>query len=312
MIELQDVSKSFGNFEALSGISLKIDSASGITALLGPNGAGKSTTMRLITGYLRPTNGVVKVGEISSSDTRRFAEVKKKIGYLPESAPLYPEMLVSEYLNFSAKVRGLDNLSSRERIADMTEQLDLSGHFYTPIGLLSKGFRQRVALAGTLIHDPEIIILDEPTSGLDPNQIVHIRNIIRQLGKSRTLILSTHILQEVKDICERVIIMNRGSVVADETLSSLTGKSGIRMALRGSDVLQALSEFHLTEKAELLSENPVNESGQSDDHFRIYNCVLKEDSPEQLFRYICSKGIDAREFSVNTLSLEDIFKNKTL
>jgi ABC-2 type transport system ATP-binding protein len=309
MIELENVSRKFGNFEAVSNISMKVDSSSGITALLGPNGAGKSTTMRLMTGYLQPTEGRVSIGGISLSNDDSLTEIKKKIGYLPESAPLYPEMLVSEFLEFSAKVRGLDNNQTVTGIEAMTDQLELASHFYTPIGLLSKGFRQRVALAGTLIHDPEIIILDEPTSGLDPNQITHIRSIIRKLGKKRILILSTHILQEVEDLCDRVIIINRGKIVADETLASLSGMSGIKISLRGQDVIESLRRFPLMEKVEEISE-PTDRSDL--EGYRTYNCILKKDSPEELFRFICSQGFDAREFSASVPSLQEIFKNKTI
>ncbi len=305
MIELENVSKKFGDFEAVRSISLKADSSSGITALLGPNGAGKSTTMRLMTGYLRPTEGRVTVGGIPLDSDASRTLAKKKIGYLPESAPLYPEMLVSEFLEFSAKVRGIRGGGAvSKRIQQMTEELDLSSHFYAPIGSLSKGFRQRTALAATLIHDPEIIILDEPTSGLDPNQITHIRSIIRNLGKSRTLILSTHILKEVEDIADRVVIINKGRIAADRRTGEALSGTAVRVSVRAENALETLRNFPSAESCE-----PAGEADASG--FQEFTCRLTRDCPEELFRYICSKGMDAKSFRITAPSLEDIFRSVT-
>lgn len=215
-IEVNGLLKKYGEQKAVNNISFSIRNGE-IVGFLGPNGAGKSTTMKMITGYLQPDAGFAK---ISGTDvTVDPIAVKRKIGYLPEANPLYYEMYVKEYLLFVAGVHGIKNV--KEKTRDVIELTGLTPESNKKIGQLSKGFKQRVGLAAALIHDPEVLILDEPTSGLDPNQIIEIRNVIREQGKNKTVLFSSHILQEVQAICDRVIIINKGELVADDTLSNL-------------------------------------------------------------------------------------------
>jgi len=210
-------SKKYGSYEAVKGISFFIEKGR-ITGLLGPNGAGKSTTMKMITGYLKPDGGKVEISNLNVVD--HPLEVKQRIGYLPENNPLYPEMYITEYLQF---LSGLHHISDgRRRIEKVIYATGLEKERKKRIGELSKGFRQRVGLAQALIHNPDVLILDEPTSGLDPNQIVEIRELIKKLGKEKTVILSTHIMQEVQAICEDVIIMDGGEIVAMDKLENLS------------------------------------------------------------------------------------------
>ena len=304
MIQFESVTRKFGDFTAVSDLSFEIQRGTGITALLGPNGAGKSTSMRLLTGYLKATRGNIRLNGLSLNNPRNAVEVKKSIGYLPESSPLYPEMLVSEYLAFIGGVRGLKGSDLDRRIQEMTERLELGSHFYTPLGYLSKGFRQRVALAGTLIHDPEIIVLDEPTSGLDPNQISHIRKLIKELGKNRTLLLSTHIMQEVEDLCDRVIVISRGKIVADGSMEELRGAGSIELVVRGEGIEGILSGSPLV--------TTVERSGKTlENDFEVFYINPGSSPPEELFRFIAGQGWDVRSFSPGVRSLQDIFQELT-
>jgi ABC-2 type transport system ATP-binding protein len=232
MIEVKNLTKYYGDVCAVKGVSFSVNDGE-ITGLLGPNGAGKTTTMRMITGYLTPGSGSVHVGGISIVDDP--ISVKRMIGYLPESAPLYSDMLVYDYLNYAADVHRIEDAG--ERVRDTAGECGLLEVMHKNIGELSKGYRQRVGLAHAMIHDPKILILDEPTSGLDPNQIVEIRRLIREIGKKKTVILSTHILSEVEAICDRVIIISSGSIVADNLTSELRSSFGnraeIRVAVKG-------------------------------------------------------------------------------
>lgn len=308
MIEVQGLSKSYGDFEALQDASFSIGAGEGITALLGPNGAGKSTTMRIMTGYLEPGAGDVLIGGQSVRDPAVLPEIKRRIGYLPESTPLYPEMLVSEYLEFMGSVRGMDVDELETSARDLIGKLELGSHLYSPIGILSKGFRQRVALAATLIHRPEVIILDEPTSGLDPNQIAHIRQLIRSLGQDATLILSTHILQEVEDICDRVIIMNRGRVVADQSTDSLRSAGEVQIVARGAgNLADALGRVDSVRSARMAGDAAGHPEG-----FQTYICELAESAvPEALFAFVAQQGWEVREFAPLSRSLEEIFAELT-
>lgn len=304
MIEARNLTKSFQDFVAVRDISFQIDKGSGITGLLGPNGAGKTTTMRLLTGYYQPNSGEVEIAGVKLKDESTKLEIKQKVGYLPESSALYPEMLVSEYLAFIGEVRGIMGKKLRDKCDEMTEKLELGSHLYSPIGILSKGYKQRVALAGTLIHDPEVIILDEPTSGLDPNQITQIRALIRSLAQKCTVVLSTHILQEVEDVCDRVIIISRGKVVADQKTSSLRQRMGYSLIAKGVDVAKLNSSGLL---------NGVEEAKTADlpDGYANYLCNLKEDNGEKLFSFVAQQGWEVKEFVRLTRSLEDIFRELT-
>ena len=220
-IAVHDVEKRFGEQRALKGVTLSLEKGE-VVGLLGPNGAGKSTLMRLVTGYLPPTSGRIEVCGFDVMDEP--LETKRRVGYLPEHNPLHEEMYVREYLRFVAGVHGVANRN--ERVDAVLAEVGLTPEVHKQIGQLSKGYRQRVGLAQALIHDPEVLILDEPTSGLDPNQLVDIRTLIRRLGQDRTVILSTHIMQEVEAMCDRVVLIRLGEIVADASLQSMLKAEG--------------------------------------------------------------------------------------
>ena len=216
-ISIQDVSKIYGAQKAVNHINIEIPKGQ-VVGFLGPNGAGKSTTMKMITGFLAPTSGKIEVCGMHVAE--QPMEIRKKIGYLPESNPQYYEMYVREYLAFLAHLHQLGE-QSKARIEEMISITGLSREAHKKIGALSKGYKQRVGLAQAMLHDPEVLILDEPTSGLDPNQIVEIRDLITTFGKQKTVLLSTHIMQEVNAMCQRIIIINQGNVVADNNIEDL-------------------------------------------------------------------------------------------
>ena len=219
-IEVKNLTKIYGEQKAVDAISFKVNKGE-IVGFLGPNGAGKSTTMKMITGYLQPDGGDVTVSNI---DVRKDPlAIKSKIGYLPESNALYYDMYVKEYLGFIADIHKIEN--PRSAINNVIDQVGLTPESKKRIGQLSKGYKQRVGLAAALLHQPEVLILDEPTSGLDPNQIVEIRNVIKDQGRNKLVLFSSHILQEVEAICDRVIIINKGKIVADDKLSNLQQQS---------------------------------------------------------------------------------------
>jgi len=226
-IEVSNVIKTYGEQRALDEVSFSIEKGE-IVGLLGPNGAGKSTLMKIITCFIPPDSGEVKVYGYDIFE--ESLQVREKVGYLPEHNPLYLDMFVKEYLEFVAGIHKLGK-NTRKRIEEMIELTGLQLEQKKKIGALSKGYRQRVGLAQALIHDPEVLILDEPTSGLDPNQIQDIRNLIRSIGSQKTVMLSTHIMQEVEAICDRAIIINKGKIVADDSLEKLGGKHGELEAL---------------------------------------------------------------------------------
>lgn len=218
MIAIQDLTKYYGDLCAVDHVSFDIRKGE-ILGLLGPNGAGKTTIYRILTGYLKPTSGDIRVKDYSINDHQ--IAIKKLIGYLPEAAPIYHEMLVYDYLDFVADVRGVEAGLKRSHIKDLADLCSLDDVMHMTINELSKGYRQRVGIAHALMGDPEILVLDEPTSGLDPNQIVETRDIIRRIGKEKTIIFSTHILSEAEATCDRLVIINRGRIVADDNLEGL-------------------------------------------------------------------------------------------
>ena len=222
MISVKDLVKSYDNYEpAVKGVSFEIGKGE-IVGLLGPNGAGKSTIMKMLTCYMNPTAGQIIIDGKNTMDEP--LEVKKLIGYLPESSPQYEDMTVFDYLNWTAEIRGVDPAGIPAKVDEMISLTSLERVVAKKIGQLSKGYRKRVGLASVMIHDPKILILDEPTSGLDPNQIMTFRRILRRLSEKKTIILSTHVLSEIEAICERVIIINRGRIVADDTIANLVGQ----------------------------------------------------------------------------------------
>jgi ABC-2 type transport system ATP-binding protein len=300
MISVSRLIKHYSEQKAVNGISFSADRGE-IVGFLGPNGAGKSTTMKMITGYLQPDSGHALVGGMDVS--RDPLSVKKKIGYLPEANPLYTDMYVREYLGFLAGIHGIaDKKTAIERAIKLT---GLTPESKKKIGQLSKGYKQRVGLAGALIHDPEVLVLDEPTSGLDPNQIVEIRNVIREQGKDKTVLFSSHILQEVEAICNRVVIIDHGNIVADDTLEGL--KKGSR-----DHHMVSVQFYELVEKNLLLSHIRGIERIEQPSPG---NWQLQTTDPETVRRQLLQLAIDHNLNIVSLHSekhnLEDIFRELT-
>ncbi|MBI2061337.1 MAG: ATP-binding cassette domain-containing protein [Nitrospirae bacterium] len=312
MIEAKGLSKYYGEFPALKGISFQI-SRGEIVGFLGPNGAGKTTAMRILTGYLKPTAGQATVAGVDVLE--HPIEVQKKIGYLPETNPLYQDMVVSDYLDFIGDVRKLSKSRRAERMKIMIKKCGLENVLKKSIGELSKGFRQRVGLAQALIHDPELLILDEPTSGLDPKQIIEIRELIKSLGKEKTVVLSTHILPEVHATCERVVIVNEGSIVAignTGELQNRVGSKGTVIArIRGQEA-QVLQ--HLRSISGVSDVRPAADSmGIKVDGIGRYEirCSEPEETAELIFKAASQNGWALRELHAEQASLEDIFLKLT-
>ncbi len=230
MIELENVTKTFGSTTAVDDISFKIGKGE-VVGLLGPNGAGKTTTMRLLTGFYPPDDGCISVGGVDTVEDD--LATRAKIGYLPENNPLYEDMFVVEYLHFVAELRGMSGEAADKAIARTARETGLAEVVLRPIGELSKGYRQRVGLAQAILHQPEVLVLDEPTEGLDPNQRVDIRNLILSIGKKRTVLLSTHVLGEVQNTCSRILLINKGKLIADGPVEEIasSGKTRARIVI---------------------------------------------------------------------------------
>ena len=297
-IEVKNLFKFYGEQAAVNDISFSINKGE-IVGFLGPNGAGKSTTMKILTGYMPATSGEVKIcGEEVDIDSK---ETKKKIGYLPENNPLYLDMYVREYLEFVGKIYKVPNL--KQRIDEMIQQVGLEVEQNKKIGMLSKGYRQRVGLAQAIIHDPEVLILDEPTTGLDPNQLVEIRELIKNIGKSKTVMLSTHIMQEVEAICDRVIIIKSGKIVADNSASELQyedNKQVVYVEFEGE-----FNKNHLKKETGISNVENVGE-----------NAWLIESSANLDLRKVIAQFAQKHNLLVLTLrkeekTLEEVFKELT-
>jgi ABC-2 type transport system ATP-binding protein len=280
-----------------------------ILGFLGPNGAGKTTTVRIITCYMFPTSGQVEIDDLNVFD--HPLEIRKKIGYLPESAPLYSEMKVLDYLQFIMAIRGIEKNRWSKRVKEIVEICGLGAVIHRNIGELSKGYRQRVGLAQAMVHDPDILILDEPTSGLDPNQIAEIRDLVRELGKEKTVVLCTHILPEVEATCGRVLIINEGKIVADgsptELQSSFQGKELIYLELKtaSQDVQTKLAKLKNVEKVKKVS------AGGDDIKKLTVECTQGKDLREQLFRMAVENNWVLLEMRKEQASLEDVFRQLT-
>lgn len=255
MISTRNLTRRYGPVIAVDDVSLDIERGQ-IVGLLGHNGAGKTTVMKILTGYLEPSSGSVSVGGVDVAADRIGAQ--RLIGYLPENAPLYPEMLVQEYLRMMAELRGLESGGIDRAIADAAGVTGLADHLVHPIGTLSKGYQQRVGLAQAILHEPDVLVLDEPTNGLDPVQIQSIRQLIRRLGERATIILSTHILQEIEAVCERVLVMIQGALVADASLDELLSSDVIAVSLESgaADVAARLGRLPGVGSVEGLGEDP--------------------------------------------------------
>ncbi len=296
-IEVSQLTKVYGRQKAVNSISFKVNPGE-ILGFLGPNGAGKSTTMKIATGFIPPTSGVVKVAGFDVvNDSKR---VRENIGYLPEHNPLYLDMYVHEYLGFIASVHGLKGSRKKARVAEMVNLCGLEAEQNKKIGALSKGYRQRVGLAQALIHDPQVLILDEPTTGLDPNQLAEIRNLIKEISTDKTVILSTHIMQEVQALCNRVVIINRGEIVADDTVDSLKGNNA-RQALKVE--FQDEIDFQLLAGMDGIE---VEEIGTN-----TYRVKSKDDIRERLFKFAAEKGWIILSMNLEERNLEDVFHHLT-
>lgn len=299
-ISVSDLTKIYGTQTAVNNISFNLSKGE-IVGFLGPNGAGKSTTMKMITGYLPPTSGSVKVCGLDV--IAEPLEIKKKIGYLPEANPLYYDMYVREFLEFSAGIHKLGK-SAGERIEQMITITGLKKESHKKIGTLSKGYKQRVGLAQAMLHDPEVLILDEPTSGLDPNQIVEIRDLIIRIGKEKTVLLSTHIMQEVQAMCSRVIIINNGKLVADDSISKIQS-SGAKQGVISVTFDTAIDEAVIKKLSNLKACTNLGHN----------QWRLVTDKPEELRRELLQlalqQNVNINSLQSDTQSLEDVFRNLT-
>ena len=309
MIHVENLTKYYGNFCAVDRISLDIEKGE-IMGLLGPNGAGKTTTLRMLTGYFLPTSGNIHVKTYSVYDN--LLEIKKLMGYLPESAPLYHGMLVYDYLEYIASIRELDTSARISRIRQLVDLCGLSDIMHSPIGELSKGLKQRVGLAHAMMNDPEILILDEATSGLDPNQIVEIREIIRRIGKEKTVIISTHILSEAEATCDRIVIINNGAVIADgdtQTLKQSMGRDKIiHLSLLHADFPSVETRFRSIDGIADITQSREADNGTL--HVKLV-CRSGVDPRETLYQSIKATDWVLMEFHQETQTLETIFRELT-
>lgn len=311
MLEVRQVSKRFTEGRGIGELNFSMQRGE-IVGFLGPNGAGKTTSMRLITGYLQPTKGQVLLDGVSVHDQGR--KVRSRIGYLPENPPLYDDMTVSGYLSFVAGLRDVAVREQKVRISEMISRLGLNGRERQRVRSLSKGYKQRLGLAGAILHKPDLLVLDEPTSGLDPNQILEIRSLIRELGEQHTVLLSTHVLPEVSTLCNRVLIINQGKLVLDGAPDSIGGrgeepfKVTLELKGEGSRIESLFEEWEYAD-AEWLQHlaNPdvqgtvrLRLTGRSTDDFR-----------EPLFYLLAEAGIPVLEMNKENMSLEQIFQKLT-
>lgn len=299
-IEAKDIVKIYGSQRALNGVSFSISSGE-VIGFLGPNGAGKSTMMKIITGFLPPSEGTVKVCGFDVQE--KSLDARRQIGYLPEHNPLYLDMYVREYLSFVGEMYKVDKL--QKRVAEMIERVGLGVEAHKKIEALSKGYRQRVGLAQAMIHNPKVLILDEPTSGLDPNQLVDIRSLIQDIGKEKTVMLSTHIMQEVEAICSRTIIINKGNIVADEQTKDL--RSGGRTS--GYELMVEFSQP--VSKTLLGSISGVSAVRAGEGNAWILTIPSEEDIRQRIAEWAQSNGLVILTMVRKEQKLEEVFKELT-
>ena len=304
-ISVEMVSKGFGPHKAVSNLSFSIKRGE-IVGFLGPNGAGKTTTMRLLTSYYTPDTGKILINGIDNSEND--LETRKSIGYLAENNPLYEDLLVSEYLDFIADLRGLSGNERTRNLEQTVEEASLQEVFYRPISELSKGYHQRVGLAGAIIHRPSILILDEPTEGLDPNQRLSMRDLIKSLGQDRTVLVTTHVMQEVENTCERVLLINRGELVADSPVDEIfqltPGLRKIYVEAEGNQIESALASLDAVESVERLE--PVDKRKRY-----IVNLSGSEDPRPDIFRLATTQEWVLWELHEERMHLEDVFHSLT-
>lgn len=305
-IIVENITKVYGTQKAVDNVSFTVKTGE-ILGFLGPNGAGKSTTMKAITCYLSPNEGDIKVGGISINENPKA--IKNMIGYLPESNPLYTDMPVINYLKFIAELHGVEKSKIKDRIKEMVEVCGLEGEKHKKINELSKGYKQRVGLAQALIHDPDVLVLDEPTTGLDPNQIVEIRELIRKIGRKKTVLLSSHILAEVEATCDRILIINKGKIVADGTSEDLRkhaqGSEILIVGVQGgniNDIFSALQTLPNVEKVNFISKTNKTFEVQS---------RVETSSTKDIFDMCTAKGWYLSQLTPTETKLEDIFRELT-
>ncbi|MBI9054665.1 MAG: gliding motility-associated ABC transporter ATP-binding subunit GldA [Bacteroidales bacterium] len=300
-IQVKNLTKIYGKQKAVNNVSFEIKTGE-IVGFVGPNGAGKSTTMKILTGFIPQTSGEAKINDLDLIENS--LEIRKNIGYLPENNPLYLDMYVKEYLAFVAGIYKLGS-KTKARVEEIIKQTGLTVEQNKKIGALSKGYRQRVGLAQALIHDPSILILDEPTSGLDPNQIIEIRNLISKVGKEKTVMLSTHIMQEVEAICDRIIIINKGEIVADDSIKSIHKHS--------KDLLiTVIVEFDKEPELKKLEEiELVHKVAKIDEKNWLFQSSSTEDIRQNIFNFAVKSGLAVLSMQKKEKSLEEVFQELT-
>ncbi len=310
MIEVSHLSKYFGENCAVDDISFTVGRGE-VLGFLGPNAAGKSTTMRMITGFLPPTSGTATIG--GSDIIGESLAARRKIGYLPENAPAYPDMTVVGFLGFIAGMRGLSGDSKRRRIEEIVERCFLTEVRFQTINTLSKGFKQRVCFAQSILHDPEYLIMDEPTDGLDPNQKYEIRAMIREMARDKTIIFSTHILEEVGEVCTRVIIIAKGRIVADDTPERLMARSALHGTIcftikkgDGKDVVQNVNDIPEIEKSEIVNED------ESEMTLRVFPKETPAPPTDLILHHLLEKGFSVETFFMEKGRLDEVFRMVTM
>lgn len=305
-IQVQDVNKNFGQFKAVQDLSFNIKKGE-IVGFLGPNGAGKTTTMRLLTSYYTPDTGKILINGVDNAE--HDLETRKSIGYLPENNPLYEDLLVSEYLSFIADLRGMKGPIRKNNLEQTIEEAGLSEVFHRPISELSKGYHQRVGLAGAILHRPSILILDEPTEGLDPNQRISMRDLVKSLGVERTVLVTTHVMQEVETTCERVLVINRGRLIADspvEDILKLTPSlRRVYIEVQGNEVKNHLLQLESVESVDQMS---------SDHGIEKYGINLSgsEDARPHIYKLATKNNWVLWELHEEQMKLEDVFQTLTV
>jgi ABC-2 type transport system ATP-binding protein len=306
MIDVQNLTKQYAGFRAVQGISFHVNKGE-IVGFLGPNGAGKSTTMKILAGYLPPSDGQIKVGGFDV--VTQSLEVRKRIGYMPENNPLYLDMRVNEFLRFRARLKGVPSKRVKDRVEEVKKKCSLVDVQHKIIGNLSKGYRQRVGLADAMVHEPDLLILDEPTIGLDPNQIRSVRDLIKELGREHTILLSTHILSEVEMTCNRVLIINRGKIEASDTPANLTrlvrGGGALKLEVKtpAAGAAQKLGALAHVDEVEVLQDGEWTQ-------LKIY-AKPGEDVRDAVYGVIRRENWDLREMTRMRATLEDVFVELT-
>ena len=307
MIQIENLSKNYGDVQAVDSISFSLNESE-IVGFLGANGAGKSTTLKMITGYLSPSNGNVHVGDKNIIDN--CIDIQKMIGYLPELNPLYAEMKVHEYLKFHASIREITGNEFNEALKRVVKECSLQGVVHRTIGNCSKGYKQRIGLAAAMIHDPKILILDEPVTGLDPNQIVEIRSLIKKLGREKLVLMSSHILQEIQATVDRIIIIDKGKIVADgtseELISSAQGVKQLHLEIRNAQ------EDSIQDMKATIPQINIKSIKKNENRFNIdLEYKSGTDPREDIFNHVVSQSWVITEMRVSEKNLEDIFRNLT-